>query len=102
MTELVVGSPLNSAADFDRLPIGTVSGPPRRENEEWTKEVIGWTSEAYGGITDISEFSMNGYNVIKFLPKGGGKAAPMWESLIQWQFRYRDNAFISADSAGVS
>jgi hypothetical protein len=99
MDALTVGSRLESVADFERLPIGAVIGPPRT-HEEYVKQADGWWSENESTLYLIDNFSMNGYNEVKSLPKG--KASKVtWESLAQWQFKYRDNAFSSAESAGV-
>ncbi len=96
--ELVVGAPLNTARDFDRLPVGAVIGPPRSRDETYEKRPDGWWSNLYGQYTSLADFTMDGHNVVLSLPKG----VKVWESLMQWQFRYRDNAYMSADSAGVS
>lgn len=98
MNELIVGSPLQVIADYERLPIGTVIGPPGA-TEAYVKNADGWRDQSRDTEMSLTDFSMGGYNVVRSLPKGG---IPSWESLLQWQFRFRDNAFMSAEQAGVS
>lgn len=97
MSALVVGSVLENYADYDRVPVGTII-TPRGGGQEFEKHVDGWRARNNPhAVYGINDFSM-GYNTIASIPKG----KVTWESLAQWQFRYRDNCYASAESAGVS
>lgn len=96
MDQLRVGTVLRSPGDFDRLPIGTVITPNNNVNQEYVKRVDGWYYD--DRHYPVSDFSM-GYNTVKSIPRG---KSVTWESLAQWQYRFRDNAFVAAESAGVS
>lgn len=98
MVDLAVGMPLNTVAEFDLLPVGTTIGP--KDGSTFVKHADGgWYNENGAGPYNIGEdFSLAGYNKVKSLPS----TTPFYESLMQWQFRYRDNCFRSADAAGVS
>jgi hypothetical protein len=96
MSALAVGTVLRSPSEFDRVPIGTVITPTNGSRQEFVKKTDGW----YLGdrLFQVNDFSM-GYNLIKSMPKG---SKVTWESLAQWQWRYRDNCYLSAENAGVS
>jgi len=96
MSDVAVGTRLDSVADFDRLPIGTMIGPPGT-SEVYTKTPDHRWMGQDGDVLGPQDFTM-GYNVVQSLPKN----PPTWESLAQWQFRYRDNALTAAEQAGVS
>ena len=95
---LRVGDRLHTAAEYDRLPVGTVVGPTHSSNDSYTKQSDGlYLSKRYGTAVSVSDFEMDGYNSIKEL----GSGLPALDSLIQWQWRFRDNAYQSAEQAGV-
>ena len=95
---LRVGDRLHTAAEYDRLPVGTVIGPTHSSNDSYTKQTDGsYLSKRYGTAVSVSDFEMDGYNSIKELGAGN----PALSSLIQWQWRFRDNAYHSAEQAGV-
>ena len=95
---LRVGDRLHTAAEYDRLPVGTVVGPTHSSNDSYTKQSDGlYLSKRYGTAVSVSDFEMDGYNSIKEL----GSGQPALDSLIQWQWRFRDNAYQSAEQAGV-
>ena len=95
-----IGFALQKRTDFDALPAGTIIGPVNTEDvdEQWTKIETGRWIDFEGTTYTSRDFALHGHNEVKSLPVNG----PVFESLIQWQFRYRDNAYQSAESAGVS
>lgn len=96
---LVVGYRLQTADDYDRLPVGAVIAPrsSRRKADQFTKTVEGWRSERYQNIYQVSDLDLGGYNKVVSMPEVGAQL----ESLVQWQFRFYDNALQSAEQAGV-
>src|SRR5262245_57784527 len=101
MEALAVGAPLMDRADFEQCPVGTVIGP--HSGETYTRREDGSWEDSDGDDFDLSGFSLSGYNKIVSLPKGfkAKKKKVTCESLRQWQWRYRDHCYCSADQAGV-
>lgn len=92
----VVGQPITSPEDLLGLPIGTLIGPNKQAR--WKKiDRVTWESVPDGSPAHYSGFSGGGYNKVLWLPEGS--VALM--SLAQWKWRWLDNAYYSAEQAGV-
>lgn len=95
-TEVFVGQPITSAEDLVGLPIGTLIGPNKQAR--WKKiDRVTWESIPDGSPAHYSGFSGGGYNRVLSLPEGSVTLM----SLAQWKWRWLDNAYYSAEQAGV-
>jgi len=94
----MVGEPIMTWEQVEALPTGArihVRNSPQRF---YIKQDDG-TWQDWRGITCLSQdFSYDGYNVLASMPVGGKATYP---TLRQWQWKWLDNAWMSAEQAGV-
>jgi hypothetical protein len=100
-THLSVGDGITDYAQMLALPIGTKIGPAGRGASAWVKvERASWENLTDGtaSLTHYKNFTLRNYNTVKELPSG---EVPMM-TIQQWQWRWLDHIWASAETAGVA
>ena len=102
-TASAVGEPIVTYEQMNEMPVGTVICEANNEDRAWRKMEDGfWHGiEGTGGRHSPSSFSMDGYNKVREWP-GEAPPPPPPETLVQYQWKFRENALSGAHENGVS
>jgi hypothetical protein len=101
-TALAVGDLIYTYDQMDEMPVGTVICETNNEGRAWEKRDDGfWHSTTGTGTHTPQSFSMDGYNKVLTTP-GEAPPPPPPETLMQYQWKFRENAISGASENGVS
>lgn len=93
------GARINTREEIESLPVGTriaVGGAPKRWYERRPDGMwVDWQGFEHGD----HEFTLGGTNRVVSIPEGAKRVLP---SLRQWQWKWLDNCYTSAEQASVN
>jgi len=102
-TALAVGEQIYTYQQMDELPVGSVICENGNEGRAWEKQRDGMWHGIRGitGVHGADAFSMEGYNRVWARP-GVPPPEPPQETLLQFMWKFRENALSGAHENGVS